>query len=126
MKTGSAACIAASFALAVGVQAKPDKANDLYLENCASCHGSSFEGGLGGNLADGIWKHGDTDAGIARVISNGLPDLGMPAFEKTLSVEQIRSLVVFLREKEKTTRTQTSPPPQPKEGSISKSSEQDY
>jgi len=126
MKTGSAACIAASFALAIGVQAKPDKANELYLENCASCHGSSFEGGLGGNLADGIWKHGDTDAGIARVISNGLPNLGMPAFEKTLSVEQIRSLVVFLREKEKTTRTQTSPPPQPGEGGIMKSSEHDY
>ena len=108
------------------LSARPDKANELYLESCASCHGSKFEGGLGGNLADGFWKHGESDHAIARVISQGLPDLGMPAYENTLSAEQIRSLVVFLREKEKSTKTQSSPPPQPKEGSAVKSLEHSY
>ena len=103
--------------------AKLDKVNELYLESCASCHGSNFEGGLGGNLADGLWKHGDSDQAIARVISQGLPDLGMPSFEKTLSTEQVRSLVVFIREKEKTTKTKSSPLPQPKEGDAIKSLE---
>ena len=92
------------------LSARPDKANELYLESCASCHGSKFEGGLGGNLADGFWKHGESDHAIARVISQGLPDLGMPAYENTLSAEQIRSLVVFLREKEKSTKTQSQHP----------------
>jgi cytochrome c553 len=127
---GRAFLVASSLALTAlplaRLYAKPDKANDLYLESCASCHGSNFEGGLGGNLADGLWKHGDSDQAIARVISQGLPDLGMPAFEKTLSAEQIRSLVVFLREKEKSTKTESSPPPQPKEGGVVKSLEQDY
>ena len=130
MKTGRSSCLAACLALAVfpvtGLPARPDKANELYLESCASCHGPELVGGLGGNLVDGFWKHGGTDLEISRVISQGLPDLGMPAFEKTLSAEQIRSLVVFLREKEKAAKTQSSPPPEAKEGDVVKSLEHDY
>lgn len=125
MKSGRAACFATYLALAGTLLARPDKANDLYLENCASCHGTNADGGMGGSLSDGLWKHGRSDAEIARSISQGLPDLGMPAFQQSLSPEQIRSLVVFLREKEKSTKTQASPPPQPKKGSV-KSQEHSY
>ena len=130
MRIGRRAWIAGSLALTtfslVGLQAKSDKVNELYLESCAACHGSKFEGGLGGNLADGQWKNGSSDSDIARVISQGLPNLGMPAFEKTLSPEQIRSLVVFIREKEKSAAAQAAPPPQPKEGAAVKSLLHDY
>ena len=130
MRIGRRAWIAGSLALTtfslVGLQAKPDKVNELYLESCAACHGSKFEGGLGGNLADGQWKNGSSDSDIARVISQGLPNLGMPAYEKTLSAEQIRSLVVFIREKEKAAAAQAAPPPQPKEGAAVKSLLHDY
>jgi glucose/arabinose dehydrogenase len=125
MRIGRRAWIAGSLALTAlsltGLHANPDKVNELYLESCAACHGSKFEGGLGGNLADGQWKNGSGDSDIARVISQGLPNLGMPAFEKSLSPEQIRSLVVFIREKEKASASQASPPPQPKEGAAVKS-----
>ena len=130
MRIARRAWIAGSLALTAlsltGLDANQDKVNDLYLESCAACHGSKFEGGLGGNIADGQWKHGSGDSDIARVISQGLPNLGMPAFEKTHSPEQIRSLVVFIREKEKATASQTSPPPQPKEGAAVKSLLHDY
>ena len=130
MRIGRRAWIAGSLALTtfslVGLQAKSDKVNELYLESCAACHGSKFEGGLGGNLADGQWKNGSSDSDIARVISQGLPNLGMPAYEKTLSAEQIRSLVVFIREKEKAAAAQAAPPPQPKEGAAVKSLLHDY
>ena len=130
MRIGRRAWIAVSLALTAlslaRLHANPDKVNELYLESCAACHGSKFEGGLGGNLADGQWKNGSGDSDIARVISQGLPNLGMPAFEKTLSPEQIRSLVVFIREKEKATASQSSPPPQPKEGAAVKSLLHDY
>jgi len=130
MRIGRRAWIAGSLALTAlsltGLHANPDKVNELYLESCAACHGSKFEGGLGGNLADGQWKNGSTDSDIARVISQGLPNLGMPAYEKTLSAEQIRSLVVFIREKEKSAAAQAAPPPQPKEGAAVKSLLHDY
>ena len=54
----------------------------------------------GGGLADGVWKFGSSDAEIASAIAEGIPDAGMPAFEKTLSPEMIRALVVYIREKE--------------------------
>jgi glucose/arabinose dehydrogenase len=113
-------------ATGVGLFAKDDKANALYMQNCASCHGSNFEGGLGGNLVDGVWKHGGSDADIARNISQGFPNLGMPPFGPALSSEQIRSLVVFIREKEKAAQTQSSPPPRPKDGGVVQSSEHAY
>ena len=77
------------------------KVEEVYRENCASCHGAEMQGGGGGALADGVWKHGSTDADIAAAIAQGVPDAGMPAFGQSLSPETIRALVVYIREKEK-------------------------
>lgn len=73
----------------------------LYAELCASCHGANQEGGTGTSLVDGIWNRGKgDDAHIARMITEGLPELGMPAFGATLDAGRVRALTVFLREKE--------------------------
>jgi aldose sugar dehydrogenase len=77
------------------------KVEDVYRANCASCHGAEMEGGSGGALADGVWKHGAADAEIANAISQGVPEAGMPAFGQSLSPELIRALVVYIHEKEK-------------------------
>lgn len=58
-----------------------------------------MEGGLGSSLVDGIWEQGDSDEAIARVIREGLPDLGMEAYGDILTEEQIRSLVILIRER---------------------------
>lgn len=84
---------------------------ELYRENCASCHGASLNEGLGGSLVDGLWKHGDADSDIAKAISNGNADTGMPAFQEKLSPEEIRSLVIFIREKENAARQSGAPKP---------------
>lgn len=93
-----------------GAQARVE---DVYRENCASCHGAEMQGGGGGSLADGIWKHGSTDANIAAAIAQGLTDAGMPAFGQSLSPETIRALVVYIREKEKAF-AQSGKNPEPK------------
>lgn len=77
------------------------KVEVIYRENCASCHGAEMEGGSGGVLSDGVWKHGGTDEEIARTIAGGISDAGMPAFGNALPPETIRALVVYIREKEK-------------------------
>ena len=77
------------------------KVEDVYRENCASCHGVEMDGGSGGPLNEGIWKYGASDDEIAASIAAGIPDAGMPAFEKTLPPDSIRALVVYIREKEK-------------------------
>lgn len=94
---GIAAWLLGASGLAMAGKSKVD---DIYRENCASCHGASLDGGMGGSLSDSNWKHGASDREIAVAISNGIPDAGMPSFKEALSAEEIRSLVVFIREKE--------------------------
>ncbi|MDP0498984.1 MAG: PQQ-dependent sugar dehydrogenase [Verrucomicrobiota bacterium JB022] len=72
----------------------------LYQQYCASCHGDDLQGGSGSSLVDGIWNHGGTDADHARIIREGLPQMGMPGFGDGLSEEQIRGMVIYMREME--------------------------
>ncbi len=79
---------------------------ELYQTMCAACHGRDFEGGVGGNLIDGVWNHGSSDEEIANNIRNGNIELGMVPYKDVLSDEQIRSLVIFLMEKTYQTKTE--------------------
>lgn len=71
---------------------------ELYTQYCASCHGQNMEGGLGSSLIDDLWKHGGSDNDIARVIREGVPDQGMVPWKDVLSEEQIRGLIILMRE----------------------------
>jgi len=77
-----------------------DPFEPAYLENCAVCHGEQLEGAaLGTSLAGVPLKHGDSVDAIARSIAAGFPDKGMPAWSKTMSAEQIRSLAIYVAER---------------------------
>jgi len=79
---------------------------ELYLENCANCHGRDLAGGSGGSLIDDQWKHGSSDAEIAAVIRDGVPDMDMPAWGGALDEKQIRALVILIREEAAAQRTE--------------------
>lgn len=70
----------------------------LYQEFCATCHGETMEGGNGPSLVDDVWVYGDDDASIAKMIRVGTGEETMPGFSEALSEDQIRSLVVAIRE----------------------------
>jgi glucose/arabinose dehydrogenase len=65
---------------------------------------------LGPALNDDVWKHGSSDADITRVIKQGVPKAGMPAWEKSLSDENIRALIVLIRERGYQKRTGPADP----------------
>lgn len=71
---------------------------DLYVQYCASCHGQNMEGGQGSSLIDDVWKYGSSDDDIAKVIREGVPELGMVPWKGVLTEEEIRSLIIFMRE----------------------------
>lgn len=73
---------------------------ELSKLHCAACHGENLDGGLGGSLVDGVWQRGSSDADLTRVIREGIPEMGMLPYEKILAPEEIRSLVIFIRERE--------------------------
>lgn len=71
---------------------------DLYKQYCATCHGQNMEGGQGSSLIDGVWKYGGSDADIAKIIRNGVPEMGMIPWKDVLDEEQIRGLIILIRE----------------------------
>ena len=72
---------------------------DTYAQYCAVCHGEELEGGgLGPSLVDGEWVHGSRDEDIARVIREGVEEEGMVGFKGVLTDQEVRAMVIYLRE----------------------------
>lgn len=69
----------------------------VYADNCAGCHGDNGEGDTGPRLGDGAAVERYPDAENHRaVVANGLGS--MPAWEGTLSDEEIDAVVAYERE----------------------------
>ena len=99
---------AAALACAAKFNIGKGAVKDLYTTFCSACHGVNLEGGgQGPSLLDDTWLHGDTDDEIARNIAEGVPNTLMIPWKYALTAEQIRSLVIFIREQ----RRLTVPPP---------------
>jgi cytochrome c oxidase cbb3-type subunit 3 len=79
-------------------QAAADRGQEIFAEQCASCHGNSGEGmvELGGpDLADQIWLYGGGKAEIVQQIHQ--PRHGvMPAWVGRLDPTTIKSLAVYV------------------------------
>lgn len=51
----------------------------IYQSHCYTCHGRELEGGIGFNLVDDEWIHGNTPTEIFKNIADGIPNTGMAA-----------------------------------------------
>jgi glucose/arabinose dehydrogenase len=102
------------------------KVDELFNTMCSACHGKDLAGGQGGSLVDGEWKHGATDAEIFDSIKNGNLQLGMTPFGTVLSDEKIRSLVIYIREKEEQARKKGIKFPKPVPGKVTQTERADY
>jgi mono/diheme cytochrome c family protein len=71
-------------------------------EKCGGfCHGAGGKGARAPCLICGKFKHGESDEAIARNISDGIPGTAMGAFNDKLSPEEVKAVVVFLRDQQK-------------------------
>lgn len=70
---------------------------EIFLTKCASCHGSLGEGGIGPNLTDDYWIHGGKMTEIAKTISEGVLDKGMPPWKVVLKPEEVNSVTAFVK-----------------------------
>lgn len=72
----------------------------LYADNCAVCHGESFEGNAQGPALVGQpLMHGESVGELVRSIAAGYPERGMPPWAGALDEGQIRSLAILIAEK---------------------------
>jgi len=70
----------------------------LWAETCANCHGANMGGAQAPSMLDDVWTSGNDDAALAATIRNGNVPKGMPPFGSLLTEQEIRAMVVFIRE----------------------------
>lgn len=69
---------------------------ETYATICAACHGDVGQGLIGPNLADEFWINGGSEEDIYRNIAEGVPTNGMPAWNVSLSPEEIAGTMAFV------------------------------
>ncbi len=69
----------------------------IYATRCVPCHGDKGQGLIGPNLTDHFWIHGKgMRADIFKVVSEGVPDKGMPTWTQFLTTDEIVAVVGFV------------------------------
>ena len=74
--------------------------SELFVQNCAACHGKAGEGTVGPNLTDEYWIHGGEVNKVYHTIKYGVQSKGMVAWKGKLSSKQmlqISSYILSLR-----------------------------
>ncbi|MGM0580663.1 MAG: c-type cytochrome [Bacteroidota bacterium] len=64
----------------------------LYKKNCAVCHADDGGGGVGPNLTDDYWIHGNDISGVFTTISEGVPAKGMIPWKGNMSPKEIQDV----------------------------------
>ncbi|MEQ9825508.1 MAG: c-type cytochrome [Puniceicoccaceae bacterium] len=67
-----------------------------YQQNCAACHMPDMSGMVGPSLVDAEWLHGSNPTDIYNVISNGVIEKGMQAWENQLGPKKIAEVVAYI------------------------------
>jgi cytochrome c oxidase cbb3-type subunit III len=74
-----------------------EEGKEIFHSRCATCHGEHLQGGIGPNLVDDYWIHGQGKlADISKVVRLGVLDKGMPPWETMMKPDEIKSVVVFV------------------------------
>ena len=69
----------------------------LFQIHCSRCHGIDAEGDDGPRLRRGRFRRAQSDAGLFRVIAEGVADTGMPPIFRRRTDESVWQVVAYLR-----------------------------
>ncbi|MEM9996123.1 MAG: cytochrome c, partial [Bacteroidota bacterium] len=75
---------------------------ELFVANCAACHGQQGEGLIGPNLTDAYAIHGNEPEDIFRVITEGVLDKGMTPWGNVLTAEERAGVMAYVKSLEGT------------------------
>jgi putative heme-binding domain-containing protein len=67
----------------------------LFLANCAVCHGPDGDSVPGVDLGHGKFRKASSDDELIQVIGDGIPSTAMPAFSKDLSELEMRAIIAY-------------------------------
>ena len=96
--------LALSSAAAAGGQVSSD-VRELFVRNCAACHGERGDGqGVtdldrkARSFKDGGFSYGNTPETVQRTIRSGIPGTPMPAFGEAFEASQVEALALYVIE----------------------------
>ncbi len=72
------------------------KGESVFKMQCAACHGDKGQGLIGPNLTDRVWIHGYEPTDVYRVVDEGVPANGMPAWGSILPRSEVLAVVAFV------------------------------
>lgn len=99
------------FKLLAAVATNGAKGKEVFTAKCAVCHGSEGQGSIGPNLTDEFWLHGKGGfSDVAKVISEGVLDKGMPPWVEQLSPDELKTVTVFVVSMRGTNLANAKPP----------------
>jgi cytochrome c oxidase cbb3-type subunit 3 len=73
-----------------------EEGKKVFASTCAACHAQEGQGLVGPNLTDKFWIHGNTPADIAKAVSEGFADKGMPPWGPVLGQDKVRKVTAYL------------------------------
>ena len=83
----------------VKAQVSPERASELehlVIQDCGSCHGLTFKGGLGSPLTPEALTHAEPE-GLAFIILEGIPETAMPPWRPLLTEEEALWIANYLK-----------------------------
>lgn len=72
----------------------------IYKQMCFACHGMNLEGAAGPNLIDATWIHGATPGDWFKVITKGVSEKGMMAYEAVYDETTRKNLAAYILSKQ--------------------------
>ncbi len=79
------------------VLSETEDGRQLFLANCAVCHGPDGDSVYGVDLGHGKFKTASSDDDLIQILNAGVPGTSMPAFSKEFSRIEMRAIVAYLR-----------------------------
>ncbi len=77
-----------------------DAGKATFTTTCVSCHKESLrgtdEGGIGPNLIDKVWIHGNKPTDLLKVVNEGVLAKGMPAWGPVIGAKKTSEVVAFV------------------------------
>ena len=77
-----------------------DAGKATFTTTCVSCHKESLrgtdEGGIGPNLVDNVWIHGNKPTDLLKVVNEGVLAKGMPAWGPVIGAKKTSEVVAYV------------------------------